>query len=77
MAIINIPELVPSSLGGGNRKQSMEKILKYCYNNQDIKSIESDITQNNVFTLLELSHSLGIKSLNQNLEKLIIKHLKV
>jgi hypothetical protein len=72
--IINLPEVMKSDFSRGNNKDCIDKILKYCYNNQDIKSIESDITRNNVFTLLELSHSLGIKSLNQNLEKLIIKH---
>ena len=74
MAIINIPEIVPSSLGGGNRKQSMEKILKYCYNNQDFKCIESDINQYNIFCLLELAHCLGIKSLKLYLENKIIKN---
>ena len=72
--IVNLPEIMKSSYSRGNKKECLEKILKYCYYNQDIKSIESDITQNNCFTLLELSHCLGIKSLNQNLEKLIIKH---
>ena len=72
--IVNLPEIMKSSFSRGNKKECLEKILKYCYHNQDIKSIESDITQNNCFTLLELSHCLGIKSLNQNLEKLIIKH---
>ena len=72
--IVNLPEIMKSSFSRGNKKECLEKILKYCYYNQDIKSIESDITQNNCFTLLELSHCLGIKSLNQNLEKMIIKH---
>ena len=72
--IINLPEIMKSTYSRGNKKECLEKILKYCYYNQDIKSIESDITQNNCFTLLELSHCLGIKSLNQNLEKIIIKH---
>jgi hypothetical protein len=53
---------------------SIEKILKYCYNNQDFKSIESDINQYNVFCLLELAHSLGIKTLKLNLENKIIKN---
>ena len=73
-SIVNLPEIMKSSYSRGNKKECLEKIIKYCYYNQDIKSIESDITQNNCFTLLELSHCLGIKSLNQNLEKLIIKH---
>ena len=47
--------------------------MKYCYNNQNFQSIEGDITQYNCFTLLELAHSLGIKSLCKNLEKTIIK----
>ena len=72
--IVNLPEIMKSSFSRGNKKECLEKIMKYCYYNQDIKSIESDITINNCFTLLELSHCLGIKSLNQNLEKLIIKH---
>ena len=68
-----LPEIMKSSFSRGNKKECAEKIMKYCYNNQDIKSIESDITQYNCFTLLELAHCLGIKSLNKNLEKLIIK----
>ena len=72
--IINFPEIISSSFGGGNRVNCIEKILKYCYNNQSFKSIESDINQFNVFSLLELSHSLGIKSLKLNLEKKIIKN---
>ena len=52
----------------------LEKILKYCYNNQDFKCIESDINQYNIFCLLELAHCLGIKSLKLNLENKIIKN---
>ncbi len=72
--VIYFPEIIPSSFGGGNRNMAIEKILKYCYTNQDFKSIESDINQYNVFCLLELAHSLGIKSLKLNLEKKIIKN---
>ena len=72
--IINFPEIISSSFGGGNRINCIEKILKYCYNNQSIKSIEPDINQYNIFTLLELSHCLGIKSLKLNLEKKIINN---
>ena len=72
--IINFPEIIPSSFGGGNRINCIEKVLKYCYNNQVFKSIESDINQYNIFTLLELSHCLGIKSLKLNLEKKIINN---
>ena len=49
------------------------KNYEILYNNQDIKSIEGDITQYNCFTILELAHCLGIKSLTKNLEKIIIK----
>ena len=70
---VSLPEIMKSSFSRGNKKECAEKILKYCYNNQDIKSIEGDITQYNCFTLLELAHCLGIKSLNKNLEKIIIK----
>ena len=50
-----------SSFSRGNKKECAEKIMKYCYNNQDIKSIESDITQYNCFTLLELELNHSIK----------------
>ena len=72
--VINFPEIIPSSFGGGNRLNCIEKILKYCYNNQVFKSIENDINQYNIFTLLELSHCLGIKTLKLNLENKIIKN---
>ena len=72
--IINFPEIISSSFGGGNRKNCIEKILNYCYNNQDFKCIDSDINQYNIFTFLELSHSLGIKSLKLHLEKKIISN---
>jgi len=72
--IINFPEIISSSFGGGNRKKCIEKILNYCYNNQDFKCIDLDINQYNIFTFLELSHSLGIKSLKLHLEKKIIKN---
>ncbi len=72
--VIYFPEIIPSSFGGGNRNMAIEKILKYCYTNQDFKSIESDINQYNVFCLLELAHSIGIKSLKLHLEKKIIKN---
>ena len=71
---INFPEIISSSFGGGNRKNCIEKILNYCYNNQDFKCIDSDINQYNIFTFLELSHSLGIKSLKLHLEKKIINN---
>ena len=64
-----------SSLSQGNKKDCLNKIFKYCYYNQEIKSIESDITQNNCFTFLELAHCLQIKSLCSNLEKRIIKQV--
>ena len=73
MQTVLIPEVMKSSFSRGNRKECAEKILKYCYNNQDFKSIEGDITQYNCFTMLEMAHCLGIKSLNKNLEKTIIK----
>ena len=72
--IINFPEIISSSFGGGNRKNCIEKILNYCYNNQDFKYIDSDINQYNIFTFLELSHSLGIKSLKLHLERKIINN---
>ena len=72
--VVNFPEIISSSFGGGNKKNCLEKILKYCYSNQNFKSIESDINQYNIFSLLELAHSLGIKSLKLNLEKKIIKN---
>ena len=72
--IVNFPDIISSSFGGGNKKNCIEKILKYCYSNQNFKSIDSDINQYNIFTMLELAHSLGIKSLKLNLEKKIIKN---
>jgi hypothetical protein len=68
-----LPEIMKSSFSQGDKKDCLDKIFKYCYFNQDIKSIESDITQNNCFTFLELAHCLQIKSLCVNLEDLIIK----
>ena len=73
-SIVELPKIMKSSLSQGNKKECLDKILKYCYYNQDINSIESDITQNNCFTFLELAHCLQIKSLCSNLEKIIIKH---
>ena len=73
-ANVNLPEIMKSSFSQGDKKECLDKIFKYCYNNQDIKSIESDITQNNCFTFLELAHCLQIKSLCSNLEKIIIKN---
>ena len=72
--IVNFPDIISSNFGGGNKKNSLEKIMKYCYSNQDFTSIEKDINQYNIFTLLEMAHSLGIKSLKLNLEKKIIKN---
>ena len=73
-SIFNLPEMMKSFFSQGNKKECLDKIIKYCYFNQDIKSIESDITQNNCFTFLELAHCLQIKSLCTNLEKIIIKN---
>ena len=72
-SIVNLPEIMKSSLSQGDKKECLDKILKYCYYNQDIKSIESDINQKNCFTFLELAHCLQIKSLSTNLEKIIIQ----
>ena len=74
LPVVSIPEYMKSSFSRGNKKECAEKILKYCYNNQDFKCIEGDITQYNCFTILELAHCLGIKSLCKNLEKMIIKN---
>ena len=73
-SVIDLPLIMKSSLSQGNKKECLDKIFKYCYYNQDIKSIESDITQTNCFTFLELAHCLQIKSLCCNLEKIIIKN---
>ena len=73
-ANVNLPEMMKSSLSQGNKKECLDKIFKYCYYNQEISSIESDININNCFTFLELAHCLQIKSLFSNLEKMIIKH---
>ena len=72
--VVNLPQIIKSSFSQGNKRDCLDKIFKYCYYNQDIKSIESDITQNNCFTILELAHCLQIKSLCLNLEKIIIKN---
>ena len=74
LPVVSLPEIMKSSFSRGNKKECAEKIMKYCYNNQDFKSIESDITQYNCFTILEIAHCLGIKSLCKNLEKMIIKN---
>ena len=72
---VNLPEYIKSSLSEEiNKKEIIENIFKYCYHNQDIKSIEESITKNNFFNYLEMSHCLQIKSLNENLEKIIIKN---
>ena len=73
-SVVDLPQILKSSLSQGNKKECLDKIFKYCYYNQDIKSIESDITQANCFTFLELAHCLQIKSLCSNLEKIIIKN---
>ena len=73
--VVNIPEYINSSLSEKvNQKEIIENIFKYCYHNQDIKAIKESITKNNVFNYVELSHCLQIKSLNENLEKIIIKN---
>jgi hypothetical protein len=37
-SIVNLPEIMKSSYSRGNKKECLEKIIKYCYYNQDIKS---------------------------------------
>ena len=72
---VNLPEYIKSSLSEEiNNKEIIENIFKYCYHNQDINSIEESITKDNVFNYVEMSHCLQIKSLNENLEKIIIKN---
>ena len=73
-SVVDLPQIMKSSLSQGNKKECLDKIFKFCYYNQDIKSIESDITLSNCFTFLELAHCLQIKSLCSNLEKIIIKN---
>ena len=72
---VNLPEYIKSSLRNEiNNKEIIENIFKYCYNNQDIKIIEEKITKNNCFNYVEIAHCLQIKSLKENLEKLIINN---
>ena len=72
---VNLPEYIKSSLSSEfNKKEIIENIFKYCYNNQDIKTIEESITKNNFFNYVEMAHCLQIKSLKENLEKIIIKN---
>ena len=70
-----LPEYIKSSLRAEiNNKEIIENIFKYCYNNQDIKIIEEKITKNNCFNYVEIAHCLQIKSLKENLEKIIINN---
>ena len=72
---VTLPEYIKSSLSANiDTKEIIENIFKYCYNNQEIKSIEENITKNNFFNYVEISHCLQIKSLKENLEKIIIKN---
>ena len=72
---VNLPEYIKSSLSSEfNKKEIIENIFKYCYNNQDIKTIEEKITKHNFFNYIEMAHCLKIKSLKENLEKIIIKN---
>ena len=72
---VNLPEYIKSSLRADiNDKEIIENIFKYCYNNQDIKIIEEKITKYNCFNYVEMAHCLQIKSLKENLEKMIISN---
>jgi len=72
---VNLPEYIKSSLSGEvDKKEIIENIFNYCYHNQDIKAIEENITKNNCFNYVEMSHCLQIQSLKENLEKIIIKN---
>jgi len=72
---VKLPEKIKSELSSEyNEKEILEKIFKYCYNNQNIDSIKENITKNNIFNYVELAHCLQIKSLKDNLEKIIIKN---
>ena len=72
---VNLPEYIKSSLSGEiDKKEIIENIFNYCYHNQDIKAIEENITKNNYFNYVEMSHCLQIQSLKENLEKIIIKN---
>ena len=48
-------------------------LLKYLYSNQNSEAIKSEFTNKNIFQIMALSHSLGIKSLNTSLNEYIIK----
>ena len=71
---VNLPEYIKSSLSNEiNKKEIIENIFKYCYHNQDIKAIEDNINNNNFFNYIEFAHCLQIKTLKENLEKIIIE----
>ncbi|MGL4947847.1 MAG: BTB/POZ domain-containing protein, partial [Mycoplasma sp.] len=66
-----LPELVTSEFSKGNPKDSLNIAIKYCYANQDYASITNEITENNAFTVWSYAYCWNIKSLIENLERVI------
>ena len=73
--VIPLPEQIVSEFSKGNPKESLEKVIRYCYANQNYDTIKDEITENNIFTVLSYAHCLGIKSLVQHLEQAIMKNV--
>ena len=69
---IPIPEYIQSDFSKASSKEAIDIILKYAYSNQNVEEIRNLINENNIFTILQFSHCLGIQNLNNFLEDLMI-----
>lgn len=72
--IIEIPQIAVSSHSKGDLKASLLILLKYCYSNQNFETIQDEITESNLFTVLSFAHCLKIQSLVDFLEKRIVSN---
>lgn len=69
--VIEIPQTATSVYAKGDPRTSLLLLLKYCYSNQSFETIQDEINESNLFTVLSLAHCLQIKSLVDYLEKRI------
>ena len=59
----------------GDNVEQIDRILKYIYHNQKIKSIKKEVTENNYESLVSQAYALKCDKLLKNLSKLNIKDL--
>lgn len=73
--IITVPDVIQSVFCSSDPKACLLIVLKYCYSNQSYEAIQEEVTDDNIYSILQFAHCLNVMSLIVHLEKRIVNSL--